>query len=52
MKYSKWICSEVTILKKCYLCYIFFSVYGSLNPNNLNTFFEEMTTSLDKGIVG
>ena len=46
-KISETICSEFTISKKKWFC---LSVYRPPSSNNLNTFFEELTTCISKAI--
>ena len=47
-KFSEVICSEFTILNKKWIC---FSVYRPSTQNNLECFFNELTTSLSQASV-
>ena len=46
-KLSETICTEFTVSKKKWFC---LSVYRPLSPNNVVTFFEELTDSLSRAI--
>ena len=46
-KLSKAICTEFTVTKKKWFC---LSVYRTPSPNNILTFFEELTDSLSRAI--
>ena len=47
-KQSERICSEFTIANRKRIC---LNIYRPPNPNNMNTFFDEITTCLSKGAV-
>ena len=48
LSFSECICSELTISKSRYLCFI---IYRPPGPGNLPIFFEELLESLSKGIL-
>ena len=47
-KQSESICSELTIANRKWIC---LNIYRPPNPNNMNTFFHEITASLSKAAV-
>ena len=47
-KQSESICSELTIANRKWIC---LNIYRPPNPNNMNTFFDEITACLSKAAV-